>query len=224
MVCSMIRIFYSIKKAMFNFIRKLFDSSVSVNSEKENDMKFLIACLGNIGPDYVGTRHNIGFMIGDRLASSCSGTFEDKRYGYVCKCRSKSAELVILKPSTYMNLSGNAVRYWLEKEKIPSERLLVVCDDLSLPLGKLRLRPSGSDGGHNGLKHIGSVLGGNQFARLRVGIGNDFPRGGQIDYVLGKFSEDDLVQLSPSLDKSVDAIKSFCLSGLSITMTQYNRN
>lgn len=223
MVCSMIRICFFCSKDMFDFFWKLFQRSEPTNGEEEK-MKYLIACLGNIGSDYAGTRHNIGFMIGDRLVDSCSGTFSDKRYGFVSKCRAKSAELVILKPSTYMNLSGNAVRYWLAQEKIPTERLLVVCDDLSLPLGKIRLRPSGSDGGHNGLKHIGSVLGGPGFARLRVGIGNEFPRGGQIDYVLGKFSDEELTHLSPSLDKAVEAIKSFCLSGIAITMTQYNRN
>ena len=140
---------------MFRFLLDLFKRKPSEVSTDEAYMKYLIVGLGNIGPDYEGTRHNIGFMVADKLSELHSFTFEDKRYGFVGKCRVKNAELVVLKPSTYMNLSGNAVRYWLQKENIPSDRLLVICDDLSLPLGKIRIRPQGSDGGHNGLKHIG---------------------------------------------------------------------
>lgn len=186
-------------------------------------MKYLIAGLGNIGDEYEGTRHNIGFKVADALANSCNINFEDKRYGFVGMGRVKNAELVILKPSTYMNLSGNAVRYWMQKENIPVERLLVVCDDISLPFGKLRMRPGGSDGGHNGLKNIASVIGTQQFARLKFGVGNDFPKGTQVDYVLGKFSEEDLKTMDERVDVFVQAIKSFCLAGIQITMNQFNK-
>ena len=208
---------------MFRFLLDLFKRKPSEVSTDEAYMKYLIVGLGNIGPDYEGTRHNIGFMVADKLSELHSFTFEDKRYGFVGKCRVKNAELVVLKPSTYMNLSGNAVRYWLQKENIPSDRLLVICDDLSLPLGKIRIRPQGSDGGHNGLKHIGSVLGSQQFVRMRIGVGNDFPRCGQVDYVLGKFSDEDLTTLSPQIEKASDAVKAFCLSGVTMAMNQYNK-
>ena len=182
---------------MFRFLLDLFKRKPSEVSTDEAYMKYLIVSLGNIGPDYEGTRHNIGFMVADKLSELHSFTFEDK--------------------------SGNAVRYWLQKENIPSDRLLVICDDLSLPLGKIRIRPQGSDGGHNGLKHIGSVLGSQQFVRMRIGVGNDFPRGGQVDYVLGKFSDEDLTTLSPQIEKASDAVKAFCLSGVTMAMNQYNK-
>ncbi len=210
---------------MFKFISRIFQNSISETQEDKNTtMKYLIVGLGNIGSEYVGTRHNIGFRILEELALSIGANFEDKRYGYISNCRIKNAELCLLKPSTYMNLSGNAVRYWLQKEKIPLERMLIICDDISLPLGKLRLRPSGSDGGHNGLKHIGSVLGRQDFNRLRFGVGNSFPRGGQADYVLGKFTEEEETSLKAQIDRSVEAIKCFCLSGITAAMNQYNRS
>ena len=146
-------------------------------------MKYLIVGLGNIGDEYANTRHNIGFMMVDAFAESKGATWEDKRYGYVTRCRVKSAEIILLKPSTYMNLSGNAVRYWMQKENIALEIVLVVVDDLALPFGTLRLKGKGSDAGHNGLKHIADILGTQNYARLRFGIGNDFPRGTQVDYV-----------------------------------------
>ncbi len=186
-------------------------------------MKYLIVGLGNIGSEYAGTRHNIGFRVLDALAKASNLVFEDKRYGAVASLSVKGQQLVLLKPSTYMNLSGNAVRYWMNKENIPLERLLVVVDDLSLPFGALRMKPSGSDGGHNGLKHIASVLGTQAYARLRFGIGNDFPRGGQIDYVLGHFSEEDLNTMDERVELACEMIKSFCLAGIQITMNQYNK-
>ena len=186
-------------------------------------MKYLIVGLGNIGCEYAGTRHNIGFRVLDALAKASNLVFEDKRYGAVASLSVKGQQLVLLKPSTYMNLSGNAVRYWMNKENIPLERLLVVVDDLSLPFGALRMKPSGSDGGHNGLKHIASVLGTQAYARLRFGIGNDFPRGGQIDYVLGHFSEEDLKTMDERVELACEMIKSFCLAGIQITMNQYNK-
>ncbi len=186
-------------------------------------MKYLIVGLGNIGAEYDGTRHNIGFRVIDALANKCNTTFEDKRYGFVAHTRVKNAELTLLKPSTYMNLSGNAVRYWINQEKIDPNNLLVVVDDLSLPFGKLRMRPGGSDGGHNGLKHIASVLCSQQYARLKFGIGNDFPKGGQVDFVLGQFTEEDMKTMDERVDIACEAIKSFCLAGISITMNQYNK-
>src|SRR5574344_2774427 len=148
-------------------------------------MKYLIVGLGNIGDDYDGTRHNIGFRVLDAFAKASNISFEDKRYGLVGNGRLKNAELVLLKPSTFMNLSGNAVRYRMNKENILQENLLVICDDISLPFGKLRLKQNGSDGGHNGLKNIASVLCSQQWARIRFGVGNNFPRGSQVDFVLG---------------------------------------
>ena len=186
-------------------------------------MNFLIAGLGNIGDEYAGTRHNIGFTVLDALAKASNTVFSDRRYGFVADLRVTNQVLTLLKPSTYMNLSGNAVRYWLKEKNIPVERLLVVVDDLALPLGQLRMRPGGSEGGHNGLRHITSVLGTNQYARLRFGIGNDFPRGGQIDYVLGRFSADEESLLAERVGVACEMVKSFCLAGIDITMNQYNK-
>ena len=185
-------------------------------------MKYLITGLGNIGAEHLGTRHNIGFRVVHQLVENVNGEFTDERYGAIARIRVKSAELIVLKPNTFMNLSGNAVRYWLQKENIPVENLLVVVDDLALPFGHLRLKPQGSDAGHNGLKNIAQLLGTQSYARLRFGIGNDFPRGGQIDYVLGKFPPEQLQQMPEVLDKAVEIIKSFCLAGIQITMNQYN--
>ncbi len=185
-------------------------------------MNYLIVGLGNIGDEYAETRHNIGFMVVDALAKEAGITFEDKRYGFVSTLKVKNQTLTLLKPSTYMNLSGNAVRYWMNEKNIPAERVLVVVDDLSLPFGTLRLKGNGSDGGHNGLKHIASVLGTQQYARLRFGIGNDFPRGGQVDYVLGKFGEDDLRTMDERLKTAGEAVKTFCLAGINVAMNQFN--
>jgi len=185
-------------------------------------VKYLIVGLGNIGPEYDGTRHNIGFRVLDALAGASNTAFEDRRYGFVAHMRVKNAELVLLKPSTYMNLSGNAVRYWLLQEKIPVENMLVVVDDLSLPVGAIRIRQGGSDGGHNGLKHIAQTLGGQGYNRLRFGIGNDFPRGLQVDFVLSKFcpEEDKLVDERALV--ACEAIKAFALSGIQFAMCNYN--
>ena len=185
-------------------------------------MKYLIAGLGNIGDEYRDTRHNIGFMVLDALAKASNTVFSDCRYGAVATLSVKGRQLILLKPSTYMNLSGNAVRYWMQQENIPLDRLLVVVDDLSLPFGTLRLKGKGSDAGHNGLKHIAATLGTQNYARLKFGIGNDFPRGGQVDYVLGHFTPEDLSLMPERLEKADEIIKSFCLAGLSITMNQYN--
>ena len=185
-------------------------------------MKYLIAGLGNIGPDYENTRHNIGFMVLDALAKASNAVFEDKRYGFVSEMRLKNKHLILLKPSTFMNLSGNAIRYWMQKEKIETKNLLVVVDDLALPFGMLRLKSKGSDAGHNGLKHIQDLIG-QKYPRLRFGIGDDFARGSQINYVLEEFSEEEKKQLPERIDAASDIIRSFCLAGVDITMNQFNK-
>ena len=185
-------------------------------------MKYLIVGLGNIGDEYRETRHNIGFMVLDALAKASNIVFKDGRYGATTTLSVKGRQLILLKPSTYMNLSGNAVRYWLQQEKIPLENVLVVVDDLALPFGSLRLKGKGSDAGHNGLKHIAATLGTQNYARLRFGIGNDFPKGAQVDYVLGNFDEEDRKQMPERLELAGEIIKSICLAGLNLTMNQYN--
>lgn len=187
-------------------------------------MKFLIVGLGNIGSEYWGTRHNIGFRVVNAVAEAASADFTEERYGAVARLRFKSAELVVLKPNTFMNLSGNAVRYWLQRESIPRERLLVVADDLSLPFGSLRLKARGSHGGHNGLRNIGELLSTDDYVRLRFGIGNNFPRGRQVDYVLSPFTDDELAQMPAIVDRAVEIVRSFCLEGVDVAMNRYNRN
>lgn len=184
--------------------------------------KYLIVGLGNPGYEYENTRHNTGFMVLDKMAESAGVSFEDKRYGYVAETSIKGRKVFLLKPTTYMNLSGNAVRYWLQKENIDQKRLLVVVDDLSIPLGDYRLKGNGSNGGHNGLGNIQQLIG-QQYARLRMGIGNDFQRGQQVDWVLGKYTDEDMHTLQPSIDEAVEIIRSFVLAGLDITMNQFNK-
>ena len=186
-------------------------------------MKYLIVGLGNIGEEYRNTRHNIGFMVLDALAKASNLVFKDGRYGATTTLSIKGRQLILLKPSTYMNLSGNAVRYWMQQENIPLENILIVVDDLALPFGSLRLKGKGSDAGHNGLKHIAATLGTQNYARLRFGIGNEFPRGGQIDFVLGHFNEEDMQAMPEHLETAGEIVKSFCLAGLNITMNQYNK-
>ncbi|MBO4814760.1 MAG: aminoacyl-tRNA hydrolase [Muribaculaceae bacterium] len=185
-------------------------------------MKYLIAGLGNIGTEYQGTRHNIGFTVLDAFAKASNIVFSTQRYGYVATTRVKNAQLILLKPTTYMNLSGEAVRYWGLKEKIPLENILVVVDDIALPFGTIRLRGKGADGGHNGLKSIIEMLQTQDFARLRFGIGNDFPPGAQVDYVLGYPTPEELAILPERVNMAIEAIKAFCLSGLSFAMTNFN--
>ena len=184
--------------------------------------KYLIVGLGNPGREYEMTRHNTGFMVVDELANKLGVTFEDKRYGFVAEASIKGRKVFILKPTTYMNLSGNAVRYWLQKENIEQSRMLVIVDDLSIPLGDFRLKGNGSNGGHNGLGNIQQVIG-QQYARLRMGIGADFQQGQQVDWVLGKYDDEDMKTLQPSIDMAVEIIKSFVLAGLNITMNQFNK-
>ncbi len=185
-------------------------------------MKYLIVGLGNIGAEYQGTRHNTGFRIADALAEDLKATFSTERYGDVANARIKNKQVVILKPSTYMNLSGNAVRYWMNKENIPGENILVLVDDIALPFGAIRIKGSGSDAGHNGLKNIAQMLGTEAYPRLRFGIGNDFPRGCQIDYVLGQFTLDERQRLPVRVATAVEAIRTYVLAGLQTAMCDFN--
>jgi peptidyl-tRNA hydrolase, PTH1 family len=185
-------------------------------------VKYLIAGLGNIGGEYANTRHNIGFIVADALALDGKTVFETGRLADIAKVKHKGRILVVIKPSTYMNLSGKAIRYWLDKENIPIENLLVVTDDIALPTGVLRMRTKGGDGGHNGLMSIIEHLTTTEFARLRVGIGNDFPQGMQVDYVLGKWSREEENIMIPKVKTAVEIIKSFAAIGAERTMNVYN--
>ena len=186
-------------------------------------MKYLIVGLGNIGDEYADTRHNIGFIAADALALSLKSTFSIDRYASVAKGSVKGRTLVIIKPSTYMNLSGKAVRYWMQKEDILIENILVIVDDLALPLGALRLKNKGSDGGHNGLISIIEILGSMDFTRLRIGIGSDFAKGHQVDYVLGRWSAEEHKILVPRIETIVELVKSFVLIGAERTMNYFNK-
>jgi peptidyl-tRNA hydrolase, PTH1 family len=186
-------------------------------------MKYLIIGLGNIGDEYADTRHNIGFIVADALALSLKCSFSADRYASVAKGSLKGRQIVLIKPSTYMNLSGKAVRYWMQKEEISLENILVIVDDLALPLGSLRLRSKGSDGGHNGLISIIEILGTTDFARLRMGIGNDFAKGYQVEYVLGRWTKEEEKILIPEIDRAVEIIKSFALVGTERTMNFFNK-
>lgn len=186
-------------------------------------MKYLITGIGNPGEQYAHTRHNIGFDVLDALAGASNISFSDKRYGWITEMKYKSRHFHLLKPSTFVNLSGNAVNYYLKKLKIPDENLLVVLDDIALPYGKIRLRAKGGDSGHNGLNHIIQILGTTNFARLRVGIGNDFPKGYQVDHVLGQWDDEEKKNLPEIIDHACEAIKSFGTIGIAYTMTKYNK-
>lgn len=186
-------------------------------------MKYLIAGLGNIGEEYENTRHNAGFMILDALAGASNILFTDRRYGLVAEMKYKGRTFILLKPSTFMNRSGNAVNYWLQKEKIPVENLLVVTDDIAIPAGNVRMRSKGSSGGHNGLANIIEILGTDEFARIRIGIGGDFPKGGQINYVLGRMPADELEKIKNCSAVAIDMIKSFGTIGCELTMTAFNK-
>lgn len=185
-------------------------------------MKYLIAGLGNIGNEYEKTRHNIGFMVLDQLAEKAGLLFTSGRYAAVAEYRYKGRILILIKPSTFMNLSGKAINYWLQKEKIELSNLLVITDDIALPVGAFRMKTKGSDGGHNGLSDIIETLGLNEFSRLRIGIGNDFPKGTQADYVLSKWSKQEMEILTPRLDMAIKTIQSFCTTGADRTMNDFN--
>jgi PTH1 family peptidyl-tRNA hydrolase len=186
-------------------------------------MKYLIVGLGNIGVEYDKTRHNIGFMVVDALAAKFNVAFESDRLAFVADFKHKGKSFYLIKPTTYMNLSGKAVNHWLKALNIPVENLMVIVDDLALPFGTLRMKPKGSAAGHNGLKNIEDVLGNNLYARLRFGIGSDYPKGRQIDFVLGKFSPNEQAELPLHIDKSCEMVLSFGLAGIEKTMTFYNQ-
>ena len=209
---------------MLNFLKRFFSKKESITEKNKEDMKkFLIVGLGNVGSEYEGTRHNAGFMVADTLADEKGISFKSCRYGEMAVVKVKNCEMHILKPSTFMNLSGVAVKYWLNKENLPVSDLLVIVDDISLPFGTIRIREKGSDAGHNGLKNIAEQLGTQNYPRLKFGVGNDFPKGGQIEYVLGRFNAEEKKELPMKLDNAAEAVKAFCLSGASFAMSHYNK-
>jgi len=210
-------------KKIIHFIKNIFSSPIDKNTENEKDLKkILIVGLGNPGAEYKYTRHNIGFLTADRLAEKLKTDFKTERYGDVAIGRYRGKRFTILKPNTYMNLSGKAVRYWLEKEKISLENIMIITDDVNLDFGVLRMRPKGSDGGHNGLKNIQELLQTNQYPRLRFGVGKDYPRGAQADYVLGRWTEEQMKELPEIIDKASDALIAFAQEGLQRTMNKFN--
>ena len=185
-------------------------------------MNYLVVGLGNIGAEYASTRHNMGFMVLDAWAQASNLVFESRRYGSVAECSYRGRKLILLKPSTYMNLSGNAVRYWMHKMNVPVERVIVVCDDLNLPFGRIRMRTGGSDGGHNGLRDIADALGTQDYARIRIGIGNDFARGGQVDFVLGEMDDSQKETVRELSVKVIAGIKEFATGGPGRAMNLLN--
>ena len=190
--------------------------------EDNPGMNYLVAGLGNIGAEYASTRHNSGFMVLDAWAQASNVCFKTERYGDMAEVSFKGRKFYLLKPSTYMNLSGNAVRYWIGKLKLPLENLIVVCDDINLPFGTVRMRKSGSDGGHNGLKDIEACLGSNDWARIRIGVGNNFSRGSQVDYVIGNFSTDELEAMTEISDRVIEGIKNYSTIGPDRAMNTLN--
>lgn len=186
-------------------------------------MKYLIVGLGNIGDEYDDTRHNIGFSVLNAFAKAAGEEFSDRRYGSLCQLNFKGRIFILLKPSTYMNLSGNAVAYWMKKERIAVENLLIIVDDIALPTGAIRMRPKGSDGGHNGLAHINMVLGTNVYTRIRIGIGSNFGKGAQRGYVLGRWTSGEKELISKRIDLVIEMIKSFGTKGVELTMTEFNK-
>lgn len=207
---------------MLNRLNQFFRSLFKKEKVEADPMKYLIVGLGNMGAEYDDTRHNIGFEIVDALAEAAGVSFKNDQLGDIAEIKHRGRTLVLLKPSTYMNRSGKAVRYWLQKKKIQVAKLLVIVDDINLPFGKVRLRGKGGDGGHNGLKDINQVLGNSQYARIRIGIGNDFSKGRQVDYVLGEWSAEEREKLPEIVKKAADISKSFAAIGLGNTMNQFN--
>lgn len=186
-------------------------------------MKYLIVGLGNIGPQYELTRHNIGFLVVDQLADKHNAAFKSDRLAFVTDFKHKGKQIYVIKPTTFMNLSGKAVNYWMKELKIPQENILVITDDLALPYGKLRMKPKGSNGGHNGLGNIQEVLGNQDYPRLRFGVGSNFSKGRQVDYVLSNFDKDEMAELPIHIDKACEMILSFCSIGIERTMNLYNQ-
>lgn len=205
---------------MIQWIHSLFQKN---NTVAKLDMKkFLIVGLGNIGAEYVNTRHNIGFKVVDHFAKKENISFQTSKLGDLAEFKIKGRTLLLLKPNTYMNLSGKAVKFWMEKENIEKENILIITDDLNLSFGTIRIKAKGSDGGHNGLKSIQSLLNTTEYPRFRFGISDEFKKGRQVDYVLGEWNEDEKVKLQERLDKSVEVILSFALAGLANTMNEFN--
>ncbi|WP_420401820.1 aminoacyl-tRNA hydrolase [Flagellimonas sp.] len=207
---------------MLQLLKSLFGITKPLIEELDPMKKFLIVGLGNIGLEYEGTRHNIGFQILDFLADQESFAFESGKLGAVGTFKHKGRSILCIKPSTYMNLSGKAVKYWMEKEKIPLENVLIITDDINLTFGTLRLKTKGSDGGHNGLKHIQNTLQTSQYTRFRFGVGAEFSKGRQVEYVLGKWNEDERAALPERLKKSADLVRSYVFTGTKNTMNQFN--
>jgi peptidyl-tRNA hydrolase, PTH1 family len=208
-----------------NWFKHLFSTSIKEenNSDNISDMKkFLIVGLGNIGAEYVNTRHNIGFKVLDFLAKKESLDFQTVKLGALAEYKLKGRTLLLLKPNTYMNLSGKALQYWMEKEKIEKDNILVITDDLNLAFGTIRIKPKGSDGGHNGLKSIQQTLNSSDYPRFRFGISDDFKKGKQVDYVLGEWDETEQTKLPERLEAAIQAVQSFALAGLENTMTTFN--
>lgn len=204
-----------------NWLTKIFHTNTKEESE-QTMKKFLIVGLGNIGAEYVNTRHNIGFKIVDFLARKESISFETVKLGMLAEYKFKGRTFLLLKPNTYMNLSGKAVQYWMDKENIPLENILVITDDLNLSFGTIRIKPKGSDGGHNGLKNINLILNTQNYTRFRFGISDEFKKGQQVDYVLGEWSETEKEKLTERLELASEIIKSFGTAGLENTMTTFN--
>ncbi len=202
---------------MIDWLKKFF------KKEEPDPMKYLVVGLGNMGADYDNTRHNIGFDVVDYLAKEFEVKFKNDQLGDIAEFRHKGRTIILLKPSTFMNLSGKSVRYWLQKKKVQKENLFVIVDDLNLPLGKQRLRAKGKDGGHNGLKSINQMLGSNDYARLRIGIGNEFSKGRQVDYVLGEWSSEEKEQLPEIIKFATEAVKKFATIGIERTMNFFNK-
>ncbi len=206
---------------MKNWLTNLFKPK-KAEANQEPMKKYLIAGLGNIGAEYVNTRHNIGFKVVDFLASQQSATFETVKFGAMAEFRLKGRTFLLLKPNTFMNLSGKALKYWIDKESIPMENVLVVTDDLNLPFGTIRIKPKGSDGGHNGLKSIQQLLNTSEYPRFRFGISDEFKKGQQVNYVLGNWDDEEKLKLGERLETAAEIIKSFGVAGLENTMTTYN--
>ncbi len=207
---------------MFKFINTIFGKPKQILQEKDRMKKFLVVGLGNIGPDYEETRHNIGFKVLDHLSEEEQFTFESAKLGAVGSFKHKGKSVLCLKPSTYMNLSGKAVKYWMEKENIALDNVLIITDDINLPFGTLRVKTKGSDGGHNGLKDVQNTLQTSQYNRFRFGVGADFGKGRQVDYVLGTWNDEEQKALPERLKKSADIIRSFVFAGIKNTMNQFN--
>ncbi len=218
----MLLYFWANTTKMFKWLLSIFKTENQILSETDIMKKFLVVGLGNIGDKYENTRHNIGFKILDTLAQKESFVFEDAKLGAIATFKYKGRSILCLKPSTFMNLSGKAIRYWLDKEKIPLQNLLVITDDINLPFGTIRLKTKGSDGGHNGLKDTQNMLQTTKYNRFRFGVGADFGTGRQVDYVLGEWNEGESKALQERLEKSCDVIKSFVFGGVQNTMNQFN--